>query len=252
VTTASRERFAEVVRTEPIDVGLACLLVGAEVEPSLDIDVWLERLDALAATCAPHVARLGPLAGLRAGLAGFAGMSEDFEELEASLLPAVLRRGRGLPLLLSVVWVETAHRIGLAASYATVPGRVLVVLGDLEDDHVLVDAFSGGAVVPGPAEPIDTAALLLRLLTNVRALTARQARSLTAAQTRLWAVELSLLLPRHPMELRRERGELLVRLGRHLDGAAELEAYAAVVADADENAAAEVLREARQARSRLN
>ena len=72
------------------------------------------------------------------------------------------------------------------------------------------------------------------MLTNVRALTARQGRSLEAARTRLWACELSLLLPRHPLELRRERGELLVRLGSHLEGAAELEEFASLVDDADE------------------
>ena len=77
-------------------------------------------------------------------------------------------------------------------------------------------------------------------------------RSLDAARTRLWAVELSLLVPSHPLELRRERGELMVRLGAHLEGAAELESYAALVEDVDERAAAVCRREARQARARLN
>jgi hypothetical protein len=94
--------------------------------------------------------------------------------------------------------------------------------------------------------------LLLRLLTNIRVLTTRQERALDAARTRLWAVELSLLLPRHPLALRRERGELLVRLGAHLEGAAELEAYAALVEDVDATAAEACRRGARQALARLN
>jgi hypothetical protein len=69
---------------------------------------------------------------------------------------------------------------------------------------------------------------------------------------RLWAVELSLLLPRHPVALRRERGELLVRLGDHLGGAEELETYALVVDGSDEQAADAARREARQARAQLN
>ena len=64
--------------------------------------------------------------------------------------------------------------------------------------------------------------------------------------------ELSLLVPTHPLELRRERGELLVRLGAHLDGAVELETYAALVDDVDETTAEACRREARQARARLN
>ena len=246
MTAASRARFAEVVRAEPVDVGLAALLVGAEVEPTLDVDASLALLDELAALCpAPD------LAGLQLGLAMFTGAEEDFEDLRSSLLPEVLRRRRGLPLLLSVVWVEVAMRLGVPASYGMVPGRIVVVIGDLEDEHAVVDPFAG-RVLDRAAEPIGPHELLLRLLTNIRALTARQPRSLEAARTRLWAVELSLLVPTHPLELRRERGELLVRLGAHLDGAAELESYAALVEEVDEAVAEACRREARQARARLN
>ena len=251
MTAATRARFAEVVRAEPVDVGLAALLAAAEVEPTLDVDESLAALDALAAKARPLVESLGAAKGLRMALSDFAGTADDFEDLRASLLPEVLRRRRGLPLLLAVVWVEVAARVGLLASYATVPGRVVVVIGDLEDEHVIADAFTG-TFVDGPVEPLAPHDLLLRLLTNIRALTTRQPRSLDAARTRLWAVELSLLLPRHPVELRRERGELLVRLGSFLEGAAELETYAAIVDDADERAAAASRTEAQQARARLN
>jgi hypothetical protein len=125
------------------------------------------------------------------------------------------------------------------------------VLGDLEDEHAVVDPYAG-QVLDRPAEPVGPHELLLRLLTNIRALTARQPRSLEAARTRLWAVELSLLVPTHPLELRRERGELMVRLGSHLEGAAELEAYASLLEDVDETVAETCRREARQARARLN
>jgi hypothetical protein len=232
-----------VVRSEPIDVGLAALLIAAEVEPTLDVDEWLEALDDLAAEV-----QAPTYEALRAVLGSFGGTEEDFDDLRSSLLPEVLRRRRGLPLLLAVVWVEVALRLGMAASYGAVPGRIVVVLGDLEDRFVAVDAF-GGAVVDGPVVPLPAADLLLRLLTNVRALTLRQGLSLDAVRTRLWAVELSLLLPSHPLELRRERGELLVRLGRFVDGAVELESYADIV----DGSVADVCRsEARQARARLN
>lgn len=272
--TPSRRRFAEVVRSDAVDLGLACLLVGGEVEPDLDVDVPLAALDALAASArrqvppgsSPAVAAEGLRAVLGEG-AGLRGSPEDYDDVRSSLLHEVLRRGRGLPLLLSVVWLEVAARLGVPAYAYALPGHVVVGLGDPLDEHVLVDPFAGGRVLdpeviarrlaaagwsPADARVLQPADLLLRLLTNVRALTARQAPALGVTATRLWAVELSLLLPHHPVELRRERGELLVRLGDHLGGAQELETYALVVAESDEQASLAARREARLARAQLN
>lgn len=270
----SRTRFAEAVRAEPVDVGLACLLVGAEVDDGLDVDDGLRRLDDLATAASPEVPRrAGPreaAEGLRralGGVAGFAGSEEDYGDLRASLLHEVLRRRRGLPLLLSVVWVEVAARLGVPAYCIALPGHVVVGVGDPDDEHVVVDPFTGGVLLSdaeidalvrriggGPVElrRVDPVDLLLRLLTNVRVLTTRMPPSLEAARTRLWATELSLLLPRHSLELRRERGELLVRLGDHLGGAEELELFADVVADDDPEAAQTARRAAGSARARLN
>lgn len=276
--TPTRARFAEVVRSEPVDLGLACLLVGGEVEPDLDVDESLAVLDALAAAARPLVPPGSPPAvaaeGLRVALgehAGFAGFAEDFEDVRSSLLHEVLRRGRGLPLLLSIVWMEVAARLDVPSYAIALPGHVVVGLGDAEDEHVVVDPFAGGRVLSPDAleervqlmtgrplidddlAPVSAADLLIRLLTNIRVLTARQPRGLTVAATRLWAVELSLLLPRHPADLRRERGELLVRLGDFLGGARELETYAQVADSVDDDAAAGAARsEARLARAQLN
>jgi regulator of sirC expression with transglutaminase-like and TPR domain len=273
----SRQRFAEVVRSEPIDLGLACLLVGGEVDPGLDVDASLAVLDALAAAARPYVPRAGGVAaaaeGLRVALgeqAGFSGFAEDYEDLRSSLLHQVLVRRRGLPLLLSVVWLEVAARLDVPAYAVGLPGHVVVGIGDAEDEHVFVDPYAGGRLVsrsdleqrvrlatgepvlPSVFAPVDPGDLLLRLLTNVRVLAARQPPSLGTAATRLWAVELSLLLPRHPVDLRRERGELLVRRGDHLGGADELETYALAVAEVDEAAAEAARRQARLARAQLN
>lgn len=272
----TRARFAEVVRSEPIDVGLACLLVGGEVDRDLDVDRSLEVLDRLAASTRPHLTSTRPddaAKALRRVLGTehrFAGTREDYDDVRSSLLHEVLLRRRGLPILLSVVWMEVAARLELPAYAVGLPGHVVVGLGDPEDEHVLVDPHSGGRVLgqddvsalvlgttggrllPEQLQPMSANDLLLRLLTNVRALATRLPPGLDAAAMRLWAVELSLLLPRHPIALRRERGELRVRLGDHLGGAEELETYAMVVEDADEAAATSARREARLARAQLN
>ena len=274
--TPARARFAEVVRSEPVDVGLACLLIGGEVDRDLDVDASLEALEQLAAAVRPHLTStraVDAAEALRRVLGvehRFAGMPEDYDDVRSSLLHEVLRRRRGLPILLSVVWMEVAARLGVPAYAVGLPGHVVVGIGDPDDEHVLVDPFSGGALLsrtdvgelvlrstggrvqPELVRPMPADRLLTRVLDNVRLLANRRPPGLEAAAMRLWAVELSLLLPRHPVQLRRERGELLVRLGDHLGGADELETYAMVVDGTDEAEAGAARREARLARAQLN
>lgn len=267
-----RSQFAEVVRTSPVDLGLACLLVGGEVDPGLDVAGGLRQLDELAAAARADVPRRAGPRGTADALAralgereGFSGTREDYTDLRSSLLHEVLQRRRGLPLLLCVVWLEVARRLDLPAYPVALPGHVVVGIGDPDGEHVLADPFAAGRVLDEvdlgrrlgngahaePPRPLGDVDLLLRLLTNVRVLTTRWPPSLEAARTRLWATELSLLLPRHSLELRRERGELLVRLGDHVGGATELETYADAVAD-DPAAAEAARRAARTARAQLN
>ena len=118
MSAESRDRFAAVVRDETVRLDLALLLTAAETLPAdratgvaLDryLDAGLAALDDLAATV-PHSGRDD--ARLRASLGGFSGGPECYRLLESSLLPEVLRRRRGLPILLASVWTETARRVG--------------------------------------------------------------------------------------------------------------------------------------------
>ncbi|EIV95661.1 transglutaminase-like domain-containing protein [Frankia sp. QA3] len=196
--------------------------------------------------------------------AGFAGSEDDYDDLHSSLLPDVLRRRRGLPILLSVVWLEVAHRLGVAAYPVGLPGHVVVAVGSPED-FVLVDPFAAGRLLTihdaaakvraagvafnrahlAPMSPRD---VLTRILGNIRILAARS----DTPRTRLWAVELSLLLPHHPASLRRERGELRVRLGDFLGGAIDLTTFADTVDTVEPAAAAAARQAAAAARARLN
>jgi hypothetical protein len=251
---SSRAEFAAVVRQEPVDDARACLLIGREVEPDLDLEASWQVLDRLAESVRlPDATPAGAASALRAALGQhFHGREGDYDDLRSSLLHEVLRRGRGLPITLSLVYREVAARLGVPATCLGVPGHVLLAVGP-PGEQVVMDPFHGGVtrdVEPDP--PLAGADLVLRVLTNIRALTERLPRSIESSRTRLWATELALLLPRHPLSLRRERGELLVRLGSFEEGAVELEAYASVVQDADEDEAQRGWRSARLARARLN
>ncbi|MFF3173352.1 tetratricopeptide repeat protein [Streptomyces sp. NPDC057900] len=268
-----RRRFAAEARAERPDLALLCLLLAAEADPALDangIDAAQIELDRLAGLL-PYGLRGGrawasALAELLGERYGFEGSSAEYQRLESSLLHEVLRRRRGLPILLSVVWIEVARRAGAPVYGLALPGHFVVGFGDPEE-RVLADPFAGGRPLSGqdaellvtsttgealdpsalvPARPLET---VLRILNNIRAWAATRPERSDVA---LWAVELSLLLPSHPARLRYERAQLLVRSGEFLRGAAELEEYADVVADVEPEAAEAVRRSARAVRARLN
>ncbi|MEE1756387.1 transglutaminase-like domain-containing protein [Streptomyces sp. SP18CS02] len=271
--TAWRRRFAEEAREERPDLATLCLLIGAEADPALGqtgldaAEVELDRLAGLLpfGLTGPRAwaAALSALLGTRCGFHGTAG---DYQRLESSLLPQVLRRRRGLPILLSVVWMEVARRAGGRVYGVALPGHFVVGFGDPEE-RVLADPFDGGRplsttdaellvagatgqpLTPSMLTPADPLSTVVRVLNNIRVwASARPERS----DVGLWAVELSLLLPAHPARLRYERAQLLVQRGDFLAGAAELDAYAEVV-DAVEPTAATAIRErARAARAMLN
>ncbi|WTW95247.1 transglutaminase-like domain-containing protein [Streptomycetaceae bacterium NBC_01309] len=277
---ARRARFAEVVRGDPVDLAEACLLMGAEVDASLDPGPGLTELDRLAAAVAAKLAApagdadptqaAAVLALVLGARAGFGGAQADYADLRSSLLHEVLRRRRGLPILLSVVWIEVGRRVGLPVHGIALPGHFVVGIGDPDGDFVLADPFHGGRLLsvddarkiaagaggtpndPHLLTPAQPTAVLLRILNNIRAWAQNPAQAPERAWTRLWAVELSLLLPRHPAALRRERGSVLVQTGDFLGGAAELEDFANLVGAIDRELSATVRREAREARSRLN
>lgn len=268
-----RRRFADQARAERPDLAALCLLVGAAGDGTLDeagLDAAQLELDRLAGQLPYRPG--GPLAWARAlgellgERHGFGGSAADYERLDSSLLHTVLRRRRGLPILLSVVWMEVARRAGAPVYGVALPGHFVVGFGTV-GQQVLADPFDGGRVLTGadaellvtgatgaplepsmlvPAEPLD---LVMRILNNIRAwAAARPERSDVA----LWAVELSLLLPSHPARLRYERARLLVERGDFVEGAKALEAYADVVGAVDESAGRRVRGEALAARARLN
>ncbi|WP_327353632.1 transglutaminase-like domain-containing protein [Streptomyces sp. NBC_01304] len=272
-STDRRRQFAEEARAERPDLALLCLLVGAEADTGLGeagIDAAQIELDRLAGLLpfrpgGPR-AWAAALAELLGGRCDFRGTPADYQRLGSSLLHEVLRRRRGLPILLSVVWLEVARRAGAPVYGVALPGHFVVGFGPPED-QVLVDAFDGGRLLSGadaellvagatgapldpsmlsPADPLD---IVLRILNNIRAwAAARPERS----DVSLWAVELALLLPSHPARLRYERAQLLVQRGEFIAGAVELDAYASVVEAVDADAASRVRGQAHAARAMLN
>lgn len=273
MTTSTRDRFSRVVNETPVDLGLACALIAADLDRDADPDAACARLDELASDTARGVPAdptpVEAAAALRRGLAdrgGFRGRAEDYRDVRGSLLPDVLRRRHGLPILLSVVYVEVGRRLRLPVDGVGVPGHFVVGVGT-GDDRVLIDPYDGArpttpaeltervaAFHPDAAtEGVDLTAwpptdIVRRVLDNIRGISA----GVDGARTELCAVELALLLPHRPVSLRRDRGRLLARLGDFAAAANELDQYADAISGADPDAAARARQQSRLVRSRLS
>jgi len=167
---------------------------AAEAVAALD-DLGAELADAAARTAKTPLAEAQACAGLLGATHGFAGDSEQYDHPSNSMLDLVLARRRGLPILLSVVYVEVARRAGIPLAGVGLPGHFVVGHFGVTPP-LLLDPFAGGGVVATDVAPSALGAwnaheIALRMLNNL--LAAHQRRADLGAAIR--AAELRLVLP---------------------------------------------------------
>jgi regulator of sirC expression with transglutaminase-like and TPR domain len=244
----TRARLLPLLERDPIPLDEAALAIAAEEYPALATGDYLARLDALAARVAVRAGTpLRAAATLRAlrdvlhGEAGLRGNAEDYYDPRNSYLSDVLDRGLGIPITLSLVYLEVARRLGIGLEGVALPGHFMARLAPAAGPHVYVDAFSGellsaeeclarhrertGASTPPPsALPAATPRqILARLLGNLRR-TYRERRD----DVRLYAVldQLLLVAPAQ-LDALRDRGLCAARLGAAGAARRDLEEYLA-------------------------
>ncbi len=132
---------------EDLDLGRAALLVAGEEYPGLDVEDHLRTLDRYAAEVRSlthegmtSVERAGVLGSYLFGELGFQGNSEDYYNPENSFFNRVLERQRGIPITLSLLFIEVARRVGVRCRGVGMPGHFLV---GLEGEDVYFDPFNG-------------------------------------------------------------------------------------------------------------
>ncbi len=155
VPLSNLARFARVVdRPEStLDLAAAALLIAEDAYPNLDVDGYLRRLDEIAEPLMDRIAwdsPLGELVGLinghLFGELGFRGNGEDYYNPRNSYLNEVLDRKLGIPITLSVVYMEVARRIGLSVVGVGLPGH-FIVEARRDGESLLLDPFAGGQVL---------------------------------------------------------------------------------------------------------
>lgn len=141
--------FAELVVGGEVRLDVLALAVAGELGVC-DAEGAFEQLERLGGEIAEACGGEGsPRAELDAVVSvlgrrhGFVGNRENYDDPDNSMLDRVLARRTGLPILLSIVYVEAARRAGIDLGGIGLPGHY--VAGHFgEDPPLLVDPFAGG------------------------------------------------------------------------------------------------------------
>lgn len=163
----SLARFTDVVNRDDFALDRAALLIGAWDYPERDLEHYREQLDRIAVRVAPEVERATSGMGRARAISdwlfdhlGFSGNTSDYYDPRNSFLSDVLDRRTGIPISLSVLYLEVARRVGVLAQGVNFPGHFLVRVA-IEDAWLFLDPYSGGrALTPADLE------ILLKKTTN--------------------------------------------------------------------------------------
>lgn len=145
--------FAELMRRDEadIDLGRACLLIARDAYPGLDVEGYLGEIERLAARLKGRLPREGGVEARVVALneflyddLGYSGNAEHYYDPRNSYLNEVLDRRTGIPLTLSVLYLEIGRRVGLTLDGVSFPGHFLVRLR-LRGATLVLDPFAGGA-----------------------------------------------------------------------------------------------------------
>jgi regulator of sirC expression with transglutaminase-like and TPR domain len=271
--TDAAERFAALRRAEEgvIRLAEAALWIAATEYADLDVPAWLGRLDALGAAAARAVApeadadeAAAAIGGLLFEREGLRGNADAYYDPRNSFLNDVLDRRLGIPITLSVVYLDVAAGAGVTARGIGLPGH-FVVRVERRGAARLVDPFHGGrplderdclALVrrvldqpvpfdPAWLRPVTTVEIVARMLTNLKAVYVRASDWPRALRT---AECLVALRPEALGELR-DRGAVHAKLGDPRAAIRDWERYLTGAPQASD--AAEVRRQLRAMRQSL-
>lgn len=225
------EHFAEIVSRDPFDLAEASFMLAQDIYPGIDIAAYLGQLDDIAAAIRKRIAgdafaeqKVIALNYYLFNEMRFSGNVEDYYDPRNSYLNQVMERRIGIPITLSILYLEVGKRLGLNLKGISFPGHFLVKLA-VKRGQLVLDPFIGGeaqseadlrarlaqVLPPGkaekaqldrylePATPRQIIARVLRNLKNIYMQTGKLEQALAVMQRML------LVMPESAEELR-DRG----------------------------------------------
>ena len=147
------EPFQQLISREDarIDLARACLLIAQDAYPSLDVERYMGEIERMAMRLR---SRLGPGAAAEDRVValnqylyedlGYWGNTDNYYDPRNSYLNEVIDRKTGIPITMSILYMELGRRIGLPLEGVSFPGHFLVRLR-LRGGMLVLDPFSGGA-----------------------------------------------------------------------------------------------------------
>lgn len=152
MSASAAENWARIVASPEHDYSLAeaALAIASEEYPQLDSELYLRRLDAFAER-ATHI--LGEDATAEKTIVainqvmyteeGFGGNTLDYYDPRNSYLNEVMDRKLGIPITLSIIYLEIGHRLELSMDGVSFPGHFLVKCR-ANEHHIILDPFAKG------------------------------------------------------------------------------------------------------------
>jgi regulator of sirC expression with transglutaminase-like and TPR domain len=244
----ARQRFYHLLhQPEPFSLAEAALYIAQETYPDLQIEGYLNLLDEMATTIRSHLPQERyPLKVIRTinqhlfETLGFRGNEKEYYDPRNSFLNDVLERRTGIPITLSLVYLEVAHRLDFPMVGINFPGHFLI-RPQQEEMEIYVDPFHQGEVLfPQDCQAklealyqqkvelretffdvIEPRRFLVRLLTNLKHIYLNQGQ----LQECLAVSERLLLITPTAIAEIRDRGLLYYQLGRWTEARQDFQDY---------------------------
>jgi len=239
-----------------IDIIHAALLIARLAYPDLDETVYRQYLNDTAQRLR---SRLDKTAGIVEKIEAlnhvmfeeevFRGNPQHYFDPDNSFLNRVIDRRRGIPITLSVIYIEIGRMAGLNLYGMALPGHFLTALF-YESGRIFIDPFNMGEILseaecrnrirrrPDEKSKWDTPRIppaskrdiLTRMLRNLKAIYVHTHRNINALEVLHWILALN---PGAAAELR-ERGLLYEAMGNTHQALLDLERYLALAPEAED------------------
>ena len=237
--SAAADRWQQLASASADEVSIAegALLIAAEEYRGLDVEGYLARLDEMGGTLRRRlrsdISTRDALIALNRYVfdeLGFRANADDYYDPRNSFLNDVIERRLGIPITLSVVYIEIGRRIGLPLHGVSFPAHFLVKC-TLRDGAIVLDPYARGAslsmeelqkrlqsfvsvteisseLLASTLAATPPQEIFVRILRNLRAIFTTKGERLKA----LWTYDRMLALKPEEADEYRERAELYVEL----------------------------------------